>query len=91
MTDGILLQEIRTDLLLRKYNVIVLDEAHEQNLSTDILLGLISASIQLRKQAFQEANSNIGPLKLVVISATLKVEDFTNNDQFFPKLPPEIV
>jgi len=91
MTDGILLQEIRTDLLLRKYNVIVLDEAHERNLNTDILLGLIGASIQLRKQASQEANSNLGPLKLVVMSATLKVEDFTNNERLFPNSPPEIV
>ena len=39
MTDGILLREIQEDLLLRKYSVIILDEAHERNVNTDILIG----------------------------------------------------
>ena len=50
MTDGILLQEIREDLLLRKYNAIVLDEAHERSLNTDVLLGLLSGTVRLRKK-----------------------------------------
>lgn len=48
MTDGILLQEISSDLLLRKYSVVLLDEAHERNLNTDVLLGMLSRSIPLR-------------------------------------------
>lgn len=48
MTDGVLLQEIASDLLLRKYSVILLDEAHERNLNTDVLLGMLSRSIPLR-------------------------------------------
>lgn len=39
MTDGILLREIAQDLLLRKYRVVILDEAHERNVNTDVLLG----------------------------------------------------
>ena len=39
MTDGILMREIQEDLLLRKYSCIVLDEAHERNMNTDVLIG----------------------------------------------------
>lgn len=48
MTDGVLLREISSDLLLRKYSVVLLDEAHERNLNTDVLLGMLSRSIPLR-------------------------------------------
>ena len=40
MTDGILLKEVAQDLLLRKYRVVILDEAHERNMNTDVLLGM---------------------------------------------------
>ena len=39
MTDGVLMREIQDDLLLRKYSVIVIDEAHERNMNTDVLIG----------------------------------------------------
>lgn len=83
MTDGILLQEIQKDLLLRQYSVIVLDEAHERNLNTDVLLGLLSAALPLRQLAAAEANSTIRPLKVVIMSATLRVQDFTNQPRLF--------
>ncbi len=82
MTDGILLQEIQSDLLLRKYGAIVIDEAHERNLNTDVLLGLLSLALPLRRRAAEEGS--LPPLKLVIMSATLRVEDFMNNSILFP-------
>ena len=90
MTDGILLQEIQEDLLLRKYSVIVLDEAHERNLNTDVLIGLLSKTIPLRRQAAEES-PDIVPLRLVLMSATLRVEDFTKNESLFPGYDPFVV
>ena len=55
MTDGILLQEVREDLLLRKYSVVVLDEAHERSLNTDVLLGLLSGAVRLRQEVRRRA------------------------------------
>jgi ATP-dependent RNA helicase DHX37/DHR1 len=89
MTDGILLQEIKSDLLLRKYAAIVLDEAHERNLNTDVLLGLLSAALPLRKKASLEGS--LPPLKVVIMSATLRVEDFTANGKLFISNPPNLV
>ena len=79
MTDGILLQEVREDLLLRKYSVVVLDEAHERSLNTDVLLGLLSGAVRLRK----EGVGSLPPLKLIIMSATLRVTDFTENPRLF--------
>ena len=42
MTDGILLKEIETDFLLRHYSVIIIDEAHERSLNSDILVSLLT-------------------------------------------------
>ncbi len=50
MTDGILLNELATDFLLQKYSVIVVDEAHERKVNTDLLLGLLSRVVNVRKR-----------------------------------------
>jgi uncharacterized CHY-type Zn-finger protein len=88
MTEGVLLQEASNDVLLRKYSCIIIDEAHERNTDTDILLGLLSRVVPLR--AKRHRNDNIGRLKLIIMSATLRVEDFTKNTQLFPSPPPVI-
>lgn len=81
MTDGVLLREIESDFTLSKYSVIILDEAHERSVYTDILVGLLSRIVPLRQKRGH-------PLKLIVMSATLRVEDFTKNAQLFKKAPP---
>lgn len=83
MTDGVLLKEIETDFLLSKYSVIVLDEAHERSIYTDILVGLLSRIVPLR-------NKRSNPLKLIIMSATLRVSDFTENVRLF-KVPPPLI
>lgn len=83
MTDGVLLKEVECDFLLTKYSVIILDEAHERSAYTDILIGLLSRIVQLRKK-------KENPLKLIIMSATLRVEDFTNNSRLF-KIPPPVM
>ena len=86
MTDGILLREIQSDLLLRKYSVVIVDEAHERSVNTDILLGLLSRVVPLRAELAGEGGG-ITPLRLVVMSATLRVEEFVGNKRLCPTPP----
>uniref|UniRef100_A0A8D2N8U7 Helicase ATP-binding domain-containing protein n=1 Tax=Zonotrichia albicollis TaxID=44394 RepID=A0A8D2N8U7_ZONAL len=85
MTDGVLLKEIQKDFLLSKYKVIIIDEAHERSMYTDILIGLLSRIVPLRHKVRKGL-----PLKLIIMSATLRVEDFTANTRLFSVQPPVI-
>ncbi len=60
MTDGILLNEIHRDRLLKKYDAIIIDEAHERSLTIDFLLGYLKQLMPLRPD-----------LSIVVTSATI--------------------
>ena len=98
MTDGILLKEIQSDFLLRKYSAIILDEAHERNVNTDMLLGLLSRIVPLRSNLFKAQNQDNkeekevdSELKVIIMSATLRVEDFTENRALFPSRVPPVL
>lgn len=91
MTDGILLREISQDFILSKYSAIIIDEAHERSVNTDILIGMLSRIINLRAQLAKEEPNKHYPLKLVVMSATLRVADFTENERLFRDGAPPIV
>jgi len=63
MTDGLLLAEIQHDRLLRRYDTVIVDEAHERSLNIDFLLGVLKRILPLRPE-----------LKLIVTSATIDPE-----------------
>ncbi|KAF7865882.1 hypothetical protein EAF04_006047 [Stromatinia cepivora] len=87
MTDGVLLREVAQDIALRKYSAIVIDEAHERSVNTDILIGMLSRVVKLREEMALE-DSSIKPLKLIIMSATLRITDFTENKTLFSTPPP---
>src|SRR5690606_17384226 len=68
MTDGILLAEIQRDRLLRRYDTIIIDEAHERSLNIDFLLGYLAQLLPQRPD-----------LKVIITSATIDPELFARH------------
>ncbi|RBQ85711.1 hypothetical protein VDGD_08371 [Verticillium dahliae] len=89
MTDGVLLREIAQDFSLKKYSAIIIDEAHERSVNTDILIGMLSRINNVRQED-QNGSSPLKPLKIIIMSATLRVEDMTQNSQLFATPPPVV-
>ncbi|HEY0950198.1 ATP-dependent RNA helicase HrpA [Nocardioides sp.] len=68
MTDGILLAELQRDRMLRRYDTIIIDEAHERSLNIDFLLGYLKRLLPKRPD-----------LKLIITSATIDVDRFAKH------------
>jgi ATP-dependent helicase HrpA len=73
MTDGILLQELKSDRYLSRYSVLMIDEAHERSLNIDFILGMLKGIIKARPE-----------FRVIVSSATINVETFS---QYFDGCP----
>jgi len=98
VTEGILLRWLQSDILLRRFSVVILDEAHERSMDTDLILGLVTRSVRLRRLMFVDNEKVrlpeypekvlLPPLKLIVMSATLDIDQLLSNEKLFsPHIP----
>ncbi|MBQ9240619.1 MAG: ATP-dependent RNA helicase HrpA [Duodenibacillus sp.] len=79
MTDGILLAETQTDPMLRRYDTIIIDEAHERSINIDFLLGYLKRLLAKRRD-----------LKVIVTSATIDAERFAAHFGRDPEHPAPV-
>ncbi|THU78991.1 P-loop containing nucleoside triphosphate hydrolase protein [Dendrothele bispora CBS 962.96] len=87
MTDGMIVRELMSDPLLSKYSVVIVDEAHERSLRTDLLISNLKVIQRQRngngtgennysKAKGKEKEKATNPLKIIIMSATLDAEKF---------------
>lgn len=77
ITDGMLVRELLSDKLLSRYGVIIIDEAHERTLRSDVLLANLKQILRDRNSPSRGHEQPQDSLKVVIMSATLDAQGFS--------------
>ncbi|TFK69515.1 P-loop containing nucleoside triphosphate hydrolase protein [Pluteus cervinus] len=81
MTDGMIVRELLSDRLLSNYSVVIVDEAHERTLRTDLLMASLKRIQRERNSPTdlkgKSSANRLNPLKIIIMSATLDAEKFS--------------